>query len=204
MPSPKILEKKKQVVSSLVDELKSANAIVLNDYTGLSVAQDTELRAKFREAGVTYRVIKNTVLIRAFEQLGISGFEEELTGPTAVAFSDDVVLAPKLSKEASDKIKVFEIKGGAVDGAKVEIDKIIQLASIPDEQTLRGQLVSGLIFPITSLAMTLNALAEKGAEEGKENVIDLVAEKSEESEQAEAPEATEEAQAETAEEATEE
>lgn len=175
MPSPKILEQKKQRVNSLADELKDAQSIVLADYMGLNVAQDTEMRTAYREAGVTYRVIKNTVISRAFDQLGIDGFTEELTGPTAIAFStEDVVLAPKLTKQFADKIKKFEIKGGIMEGAKVDLDKIMQLASIPDQQTLYGQLVSGLIFPVTSLAMTLNALAEKAAEEGKENVADLV------------------------------
>lgn len=175
MPSPKILEQKKQRVNRLADELKDAQSIVLADYMGLNVAQDTEMRTAYREAGVTYRVIKNTVISRAFDQLGIDGFTEELTGPTAIAFStEDVVLAPKLTKQFADKIKKFEIKGGIMEGAKVDLDKIMQLASIPDHQTLYGQLVSGLIFPVTSLAMTLNALAEKAAEEGKENVADLV------------------------------
>ncbi len=194
MPSPKILEKKEQVVSALAEELKGAQSIVLNDYMGLNVAEDTEMRAAFRKAGVQYRVVKNTILQRAFEQLGIEGFEEELKGPTAIAFSEDIVLAPKLSKEYAEKTKKMEIKGGTMEGAKVELDQIIQLASIPDQTTLYGQLVSGLMFPITSLALTLNALAEKAAEEGKENVADMVVEKAE----------TEEVEAEPAEEKVEE
>jgi len=167
---------------------------------GLNVAQDTEMRTAYREAGVTYRVIKNTVISRAFDQLGIDGFTDELTGPTAIAFStEDVVLAPKLTKQFADKIKKFEIKGGIMEGAKVDLDKIMQLASIPDQQTLYGQLVSGLIFPVTSLAMTLNALAEKAAEEGKENVADLVvsadsAEPATEADEAEESEKTEESE----------
>ncbi|MGB4610785.1 MAG: 50S ribosomal protein L10 [Saccharofermentanales bacterium] len=175
MPSPKILEKKKQVVKQLANELKDAQSIVLADYMGLNVAQDTEMRTAFREAGVNYRVIKNSVISRAFDQLGIDGFTDELTGPTAIAYSvDDIVLAPKLTKQYADKLKKFEIKGGIMEGAKVDLEQIIKLASIPDQQTLYGQLVSGLIFPVTSLAMTLNALAEKAAEEGKEKVADLV------------------------------
>ncbi len=176
MPSPKILEKKKQAVDALAAELKNAQSIVLNDYMGLNVAEDTEMRTAFRKAGVNYRVIKNTTILRAFEKLGITGFEEELKGPTALAFSEDVVLAPKLSKEYAEKTKKMEIKGGAVEGAKVELAQVMQLASIPDVTTLHGQLVSGLIFPIRSLAMTLNAIAEKAAEAGKENVADLLVE----------------------------
>lgn len=175
MPSPKILENKKQRVNQLANELKDAQSIVLADYMGLNVAQDTEMRTAFREAGVIYRVIKNSVISRAFDQLGIDGFTDELTGPTAIAYSvDDIVLAPKLTKQYADKIKKFEIKGGIMEGAKVDLEQILKLASIPDQQTLYGQLVSGLIFPVTSLAMTLNALAEKAAEEGKENVADMV------------------------------
>ncbi|HHU52457.1 MAG TPA: 50S ribosomal protein L10 [Clostridiaceae bacterium] len=175
MPSPKILEQKKQKVNQLANELKDAQSIVLADYMGVNVAQDTEMRTAYREAGVTYRVIKNSIISRAFDQLGIDGFTDELTGPTAIAYSvDDIVLAPKLTKEYADKLKKFEIKGGVMEGAKVDLEQIMQLASIPDQQTLYGQLVSGLIFPITSLAMTLNALAEKAAEEGKENVADMV------------------------------
>lgn len=210
MPSPKILEKKQQAVDALVAELKDAQSIVLNDYMGLNVAEDTEMRAAFRKAGVQYRVIKNTTLIRAFEKLGLEGFEEELKGPTAIAFSEDVVLAPKLSKEYADKTKKLEIKGGTMEGAKVDLDKIMQLASIPDQTTLYGQLVSGIMFPITSLAMTLNALAKRAAEEGKENVADMIVEKTAEAEndaepvaekvEKAKPEATEEAKAETAEE----
>lgn len=184
MPSPKILERKKQRVNDLAAELKEAQSIVLTDYMGLNVAEDTEMRTAYREAGVVYRVIKNSVISRAFDQLGIEGFTEELTGPTAIAYStDDIVLAPKMAKKYADKIKKFEIKGGVMEGARVELDQIMQLANIPDQQTLYGQLVSSLIFPVTSLAMTLNALAEKAAEEGKENVADMVvaAEDSEES-----------------------
>lgn len=195
MPSPRILEQKKQLVDALAAELKNAQSIVLNDYMGLNVAEDTEMRTAFRKAGVTYRVIKNTTILRAFEKLGITGFEEELKGPTALAFSEDVVLAPKLSKEYAEKTKKMEIKGGAIEGAKVELAQIMQLASIPDVSTLHGQLVSGLIFPIRSLAMTLNALAEKAAEAGKENVADLLVEG--EAKAAEAP--AEEVAAETAE-----
>ena len=175
MPSPKILENKIQKVNQLADELKDAQSIVLADYMGLNVAQDTEMRTAFREAGVNYRVIKNSVISRAFDKLGIDGFTDELTGPTAIAYSvDDIVLAPKLTKQYADKMKKFEIKGGVMEGAKVDLEQIFKLASIPDQQTLYGQLVSGLIFPVTSLAMTLNALAEKAAEEGKENVVDMV------------------------------
>ncbi len=201
MPSPRILEKKQQAVDALVAELKDAQSIVLNDYMGLNVTEDTEMRAAFRKAGVHYRVVKNTTLIRAFEQLGLEGFEEELKGPTAIAFSEDVVLAPKLSKEYADKTKKLEIKGGTMEGAKVDLDKIMQLASIPDQTTLYGQLVSGIMFPITSLAMTLNALAKKAAEAGKENVADLVVDKTAEAENSEEP-VTEKAE-ETKEEAAE-
>lgn len=218
MPSAKILESKKAIVKGLVEELKDAQSIVLTDYQGLNVAQDTEMRAKLREEGVTYKVVKNTYMRLAFKELGIDGLDEELIGPTALAFStEDVVLAPRLSKKFQDEFKKTEIKGGIMEGKKVPLDTIMQLANIPETEVLYGQLVSSLIFPVRMLAMTLNALAEKAEEAGKENVKDMVVENAEEAapaeenaeEKAEAAEEVkeekaEEAPAEEAEEKTEE
>lgn len=162
MPSPKILAKKKQVVSDLSEELKSVSSLVFTDYKGLSVAQDTEMRSEFRKAGVTYRVVKNSVSSRAFEKLGVEGLDEILKGPTALAFStEDVVTAPRLVKQFVDKFKKMEVKGGVLDGAFVGPETIQQLASIPPMDVLYTRLVSTLMYPITKLAITLNLAAEK-------------------------------------------
>lgn len=162
MPSPKILAKKKQVVSDLSEELKSVASLVFTDYKGLSVAQDTEMRSEFRKAGVTYKVIKNSVSSRAFDKLGVEGLDEILKGPTAIAFStEDVVTAPRLVKQFVDKFKKMEVKGGVLDGEFITPDTIQQLASIPTLDVLYTRLVSTLMYPITKLAITLNLAAEK-------------------------------------------
>lgn len=175
MPSPKILEAKKQIVEDLANELRDAKSIVLSNYQGLTVAQDTEMRTAFRKEALNYRVVKNTISIRALEALGLTGFEEELTGPTALAWSkEDVVLAPRLVKKYADQFKKTSIKAGVVDGKKADMNTMNALASIPSMEVLYGQLVSSLIFPVTSLAMTLNAMAKKMEENGAATVADLV------------------------------
>lgn len=164
MPSPKILASKKKIVKSLGDELKTAQSLVFTDYKGLTVAEDTEMRAEFRKAGVTYRVVKNTVSSRAFDSIGIKGLDDVLKGPTAIAFSTaDVVTAPRLVKQFADKFKKTSVKGGILDGAYIASETVQQLASIPTMDVLYTQLVSTLLYPITRLAITLNLAAEKMA-----------------------------------------
>ncbi len=175
MPSAKILKRKQQVVSDLANELKDAQSIVLTDYQGLTVAQDTEMRSEFRKNNVQYRVVKNQIIKRAFETLGIEAPTDALTGPSALAFSkEDIVSAPRLSKKFAEKFKKTEIKGGVMEGQTVELATIMQLANIPDTHTLHGQLVGTLIHPVRKLAFVLNLVAKQGDEEGKEQVADLV------------------------------
>lgn len=167
MPSAKILAKKKKIVKNLSEELQTAASLVFTDYKGLTVAQDTEMRAAFRKAGVTYRVVKNSVSSRAFDALGVQGLDEILKGPTAIAYAtEDVVVAPRLVKEFVDKFKKMEVKGGVMDGAFVDVSTVKALASIPTTDVLYTRLVSTLIYPITRLAITLNLAAEKLADGG--------------------------------------
>lgn len=174
MPSPKILAKKKERVKALAEELKEAESIVFADYQGLTVAQDTEMRKAFRENGVTYKVIKNNISRRALESLGIEGIADELIGPTALAFStEDVVMAPRIVKKYVDEFKKIKIKGGVVHGKLETLDLINQLANIPSQETLYGQLVTSILFPITSLAMTLGAAVKEAEEQGYESVQQL-------------------------------
>ncbi len=175
MPSKKILAQKQKAVKSLAEELKNAESVVFVDYQGLSVEQDTKMRKALRDENVKHRVAKNTQLLRAFEKNGITGLEDVLKGPTAITWSDDdVTAAPRLVKKFVDEFRKMAIKGGVVEGKLQELDTIVALSNIPSVEVLYGQLVSSLLFPITSLAMTLNALAEKAEEEGKENVRDLL------------------------------
>ncbi len=175
MPSKKVLERKKNQVTSLVKELKNAESIVFADFKGLNVKQDTEMRAAFRSKGLTYRVVKNTISERAFEQLGIKGLEETLKGPTAIAYSaDDVVLAPRLMREYSEKFRRLKIKGGVIGGEVQEIDYILALSRVESREKLYGQLLFMMLYPLTAFAQVAGQIAEKGAEAGVEKVADLL------------------------------
>lgn len=205
MPSDKILAAKKKIVADLAAELADAKSIVFSKYQGLTVAQDTEMRTAFRKENLKYHVVKNTISVRALEKIGITGLEEELKGPTALVWSnDDVVMAPRMVKKFVDQFKKISIKGGVVEGAKSDLDTINALANIPSQETLYGQLVSALIFPVTSLAMTLSAMSKKAEEAGIENVADLKAEAAAPAEEAPAAEAAPAEEAPAAEEAKEE
>ena len=175
MPSKKVLERKKNQVTSLVNELKDAESIVFADFKGLNVTQDTEMRAAFRSKGLTYRVVKNTISERAFEQLGIKGLEETLKGPTAIAYSkEDVVLAPRLMREYSEKFRRLKIKGGVIGGEVQEIDYIMALSRVESREKLYGQLLFMMLYPLTAFAQVAGQIAEKGAESGVEKVADLL------------------------------
>ncbi|MDD2363602.1 MAG: 50S ribosomal protein L10 [Eubacteriales bacterium] len=176
MPSPKILAKKKAEVTKLAQELKTAESIVFSDYKGLTVAQDTEMRAKFREEGVNYRVVKNSLSIRAMQELGIAGVDEIFVGPTAIAYSSqDVVLAPRLVRESSEKYKVTSIKGGIIDGEAVSLEEIVALSYVPTQEVLHGQLAFMLLYPLTALAQVTGQIAAKAEEAGVATVADLLA-----------------------------
>ena len=176
MPSPKILERQKAEVTKQAKELKSAESIVFSDYKGLTVAQDTEMRAKFREEGIHYQVVKNTLSIRAMHELGIKDIDEVFAGPTAIAYStDDVVLAPRLVRESSEKFKKMSIKGGIVEGKSVSLEEIIALSYVPTQNVLYGQLAFMLLYPLTALAQVAGQIAGKAEEAGVKIVGELIA-----------------------------
>ena len=198
MPSEKILAAKKQVVADLVASFKEAKTFVFVAARGLTVEQDTAMRRELREGNVKYQVIKNTMLRLAFKELGIEGLDEVFEGPTAVAYSDEIVAPAKIIAKFADAYEPLEIKAGIIDGAVATKEEIVALSKIPDPETLYSQVVYGLLFPFTKLAMLVKAVAEKKQEE--DGAPAPAAEEAVEapSEQAEAPatEAAEEAPAE--------
>ncbi|HBP39037.1 MAG TPA: 50S ribosomal protein L10 [Clostridiales bacterium] len=162
MPSNKVLDAKKEVVAGLAQELKNAQSIVFADYRGLTVEQDTAMRAALRKAGVSYRVVKNTLSKRALEVAGVNGLDEILQGPTAIAFSTtDIVAAAKVVKEYAGKFDKLTVKGGVLENKVINPDDVARLAAIPSKDVLYGQVVFGLVSPIASLAVLLNAIKEK-------------------------------------------
>ncbi len=195
MPSEKILAAKKQVVSDLAAAYKDASAFVFVSARGLTVEQDTQLRNAFRAADVKYSVVKNTTLRLVFKELGIEGAEDYFTGPTAVAYSTDVVTPAKVAAKFASDFEPLEIKGGIIEGKVADKAEIEALSKVPDKETLYSQVVYGLLFPFTKLAMLVKAVAEKAEEEGG---AVAAAAPAEEAPAAEEAAATEEAPAEEA------
>ncbi|MBQ6304653.1 MAG: 50S ribosomal protein L10 [Clostridiales bacterium] len=201
MPSEKILAAKQQRVEDLTSALKGATTYVFVATRGLTVAQDTEMRAELRKAGVKFEVIKNTVLRRVFADLGFEGLDDVFKGPTAVGYSDDIIAPAKVLAKYSKDIEPMEIKGGIIDGKVASIDEVIALSQVPDPETLQTQLAYTLLFPFTKLAMLVKAVAEKKQEEGGEAPVAVAEEAAPAAEEAPAEAPAAEAEASAAEEA---
>jgi len=167
MPSEKILESKKAKVEQITELLKGSVSGVLVDYKGITVEEDTQLRKELREAGVKYFVEKNTMLKRAFDNIGMEGFDEILNGTTAIAVSADDQTAPAriLGKFAEKDENKFNLKAGFVEGVVYDAAGVQRLSKIPSKDMLLAQLVGSLQGPIQKLAATLQALADKKNEE---------------------------------------
>ncbi|SDZ37692.1 LSU ribosomal protein L10P [Proteiniborus ethanoligenes] len=168
-----VLEQKQQIVEEIREKINNSQAVVLVDYRGLNVAEVTELRKKYKEAGVDYKVYKNSLMRFAFKDAGLEGFNEFLTGPNAIAFSfEDPVAPAKISDEFAKNHKNLEIKAGIVDGKIIDSDQIKALAELPSREVLVAQVLGGLNAPITgfvnvlqgnirNLVYALNAIREK-------------------------------------------
>ena len=162
MPSNKILEEKKQVVESLAEKIKSAQAGVLVKYEGIKVSEDTELRAALRKAGVEYSVMKNTLTGRACDIAGYGDMKQYLSGMTAIATSQTDPLAPaKIMKEFADKIDCFEIKAGFVDGGILDAAGVESLAATPSKEVLVAKMMGSLMSSLYSFAYVLQAKIDK-------------------------------------------
>lgn len=167
MPSKKVLEAKKEVAAALTADFKKAKSFVFVNARGLTVLQDTAMRADLRKNKLTYKVVKNTTSVIVFKELGVAGLDEYLKGPTAIAFSTEDMIAPaKFMKQYADKFEKLSIKGGVLEGKAITAADVNAIASIPSKEVLYGQIVYGLISPITKLAMLLNAIAEKAENAG--------------------------------------
>ena len=171
MPSNKILEEKKQVVESLAEKIKSAQAGVLVKYEGIKVSEDTELRAALRKAGVEYTVMKNTLTGRACDIAGYADMKQYLSGMTAIATCETDPLAPaKIMKEYADKIECFEIKAGFIDGGILDVAGVEALAATPSKEVLIGKMMGSLMSSLYSFAYVIQAKIDKenGGEEAAE------------------------------------
>ncbi|MGF0034487.1 50S ribosomal protein L10 [Bariatricus sp. SGI.154] len=163
------VELKQPIVQAIADDVKDAASVVLVDYRGLTVAQDTELRKQLREAGIIYKVCKNTMMKRAFEGTEFAALDEHLEGPSAIAISKDDATAPAriLCKFAKDA-KALELKAGVVEGAVYDVAGLTELSKVPSREELLSKLLGSLQSPITNLARVLNQIAEQGGAEACE------------------------------------
>ncbi len=162
--SEKIIKQKEAEVDALAEKFGKAKGIVLVDYCGMSVAEDTALRNALRKESVEYKVIKNRIMLRAFDKAGYKGFEEVLQGTSAVAISyDDPVTPAKILSENAKKINKTKLKGGVVEGSIMDEKQIAAVASIPSKTTLLSQLVGLLTSPMRSLAVAVSEVAKKNA-----------------------------------------
>ena len=157
------VELKQPVVQEISERIQGAQTIVLVDHRGLTVEQDTQLRRELREAGVSYKVYKNTMMNFAFKGTEFEGLSQYLEGPSAMAVSTTDATAPAriLAKFAKTADKL-EIKAGVVEGTVYDAAGIAVIANIPSREELISKLLGSLQSPITNFARVMNQLAEKG------------------------------------------
>lgn len=166
MPSASVLEAKKQAVAALAEELKGSCAGVLVEYSGVTVADDTALRAELRKDNVTYKVVKNSILKRAAEEVGLSDLDAVLAGTTALAICEDDYVAPaRILKKFADSHKDFNIKSGFMDGEVIDLATIESLASLPTKDVLLATVCNAFNAPIAAFARVIQAVVDQSGEE---------------------------------------
>ncbi|HET6870046.1 MAG TPA: 50S ribosomal protein L10 [Solirubrobacteraceae bacterium] len=152
-------DQKAAVVEELAGQIRSSDAVFAVDYRGISVAQAADLRARLRESGTRFRIVKNSLTERAADEAGASALKDLLTGPTALAFvSGDAALAAKALNDAARALHTLEFKGGMMDGGALSAADVVAIARLPAREVLHAQLVGTIAAPITGLVRGLNAL----------------------------------------------
>jgi large subunit ribosomal protein L10 len=161
MPNAKVLVEKQQLVGEVVAKLQASSCTVVADYRGLTVAQVTQLRKTLREAGIEFQVLKNTLVRRATAEAQLTDLDAILTGPTAIAFGNDVVAPAKILSDFAKKNDKLQIKGGVVEGRVVDQAQIKALADLPSREGLLSMLLSVLQAPMRNFALAVKAVSEK-------------------------------------------
>ena len=163
----KAIEIKKEVVAEITEKLQRSTSAVVVDYRGLKVEEVTELRKQFRDAGVEYKVYKNTLTRLAAKNAGMEELVKELVGPNAIAFGYDDPIAPaRIADKFAKDHKNLEVRVGVVEGVFYNSDKIKELANIPSREVLIAKLLGSLKAPVANFAYLIKALAEKKEAEG--------------------------------------
>lgn len=162
-----VMEKKIQTVEEITTKFQESQSTIVVDYRGLDVAEVTELRKQLREAGVEFKVYKNTMARRATEKAGLQELDASLVGPTAIAFSNDDVIAPaKVLAGFAKKHDALEIKAGIIEGKVVTVEEVKAIAELPSREGLLSMLLSVLQAPIRNFALATKAVAEQKEEQG--------------------------------------
>ena len=166
MANEKIINKKKEEVTKLAEEMKSAKLILLTEYRGITVDADTKLRKELRGTNTNYKIVKNNITKRALEEAGIEGLEDKLVGPVAVALNnEDYLDATKVIYNFTKNNDFYKIKGGVIDGKVMTTEEIITLAKLPSRETLLSMLAGALLGNISKLAVGLEqVILQKEAE----------------------------------------
>jgi len=160
---------KEAKVQEIKSKLEKAEAVILANYQGLNVEEDTELRKKLREAGIEYKVYKNTLTKLAAKKIGIDGIDEYLEGPVSIAIGYEDPTAPaRILNNFAKEHKKLELKAGIIQGEIFDTDKIKQLAEIPPREVLLAKLLGSFKAPLSNLAYLLNAIKEKKESESAE------------------------------------
>ncbi len=160
MANKKILEQKQKVIDEIAEKTKNSSSVVLFEYQGLTTEDTNNLRRMLKESGSEFKIYKNTLTKRAFDSLKID-MDDELTGPKAIAFSDDSIAPIKVLYDFSKKNKALVVKKGLIDGEITEEDKLRELSKIPSREGLLTMLAGGLIGTVRNLSIALDLRANQ-------------------------------------------
>lgn len=156
------MELKQAKVREIKDKIEKAESVIFAKYQGLTVEEDTHLRKELREAGVEYKVYKNTLSIRAAKELGFDALEDVFVGPISIAFGYDEPTVPaRILNDFSKKYKALELKGGIVQGEIFDVDKVTKLATIPSKEVLIAKLLGSFKAPLSNFVYLLSAIEKK-------------------------------------------
>ena len=159
------VEIKQPIVQEIAENIKDAQSVVLVDYRGLTVAQDTQLRKQLREAGITYKVYKNTLMNFAFKGTEFESLSDSLEGPNAIAISKDDATAPaRVLAQFAKTAPALEIKAGVVQGNFYDTEAMKEISGIPSREELLSKLLGSIQSPITNFARVIKQIAEKDGE----------------------------------------
>ena len=187
MASEKILNQKKEEVKKLAEEMKEAKLILLTEYRGINVENDTALRRDLRNANAKYTIIKNNITRRALAECKIEGLDDKLVGPTAVVIGKEDYLEPaKAIYNFTKNNEYYKIKGGVIEGKVMTAEEIITLAKLPSRETLLSMLAGALLGNISKIAVALNEVKKQKEEAGDKVAVNVAVEETASAEEAKA------------------